>query len=449
MLGGSNHGGRSFAGAYLESMDRAIPPEDAFSHVDAAWLRLDPDYVFAITSVLTFEGHVPFHALECVIRERLLREPRFQQRIRDAELPLVMPYWETDPAFDLSLHLHHLRLPLPSGRAELADWLGKLVSTPLARDRPPWLAYVLDDVEGNTVLVARVHHCVADGVSLVRVLRSLCDEAQNAPAQVGVLPGPPSAGGHLQLGRLPAQTKVAAEILALPDDPHTLLRGKLGHRKAVAWSKPLPVADAKRVAATFDGKVNDVLQACVAGSLRRYLLDRQALPRAKEVRTLVPVYFQNEDEHGLGNHFAIVYLSLPILLEDSLERAREVKQRMDVLKHSESATVGFATLDAFGLAGSQLAHVGNAVLAGKASLLTTNVPGPPGRVTIAGHPVTSMVVWAPPGPNVGTAFTLVSYAGGVRLGVSVDRQWLPDPEQLVSAFEDEFAELCARTLATR
>lgn len=61
--------------------------------------------------------------------------------------------------------------------------------------------------------------------------------------------------------------------LSLSDDP-TLLRGKLGVSKRVAWAEPLDLDDVKAVGRACDCTVNDVLMAAAAGALRSYMLER-------------------------------------------------------------------------------------------------------------------------------------------------------------------------------
>jgi WS/DGAT/MGAT family acyltransferase len=357
----------------------------------------------------------------------------------DAGRPFVAPHWEPDETFDLALHLHHARLPEPGGEAALSTFIADLVSTPLPHDRPLWHAYLVDDVSGATALVVRIHHCIADGVALVRLLLALCDGRVAAPPSVGLAPrATPNAAELVE--RLAREAATVGRLLLLPQDPETPLKGPLGHRKLVAWSRPIPLAEVKRVAAPLGAKVNDVLQACVAGSIRRYLSQLGELPSQRELRSLVPVFLRG-GAHGLGNHFGLVFVDLPVHEPSALGRVREIKRRMDTIKAAEDATVAFAVLDAVGVASPELEHVALEVFTRKASLLTTNVPGPAEAARIGGHALKSLLVWAPTAGYLGLGVTLVSYAGEVRVGVASDSQRVSQPQRLVAAFEQELAEL--------
>ena len=120
---------------------------------------------------------------------------------------------------------------------------------------------------------------------------------------------------------------------------------------------------------------------------------------------------------------------------------------MDRLKEAQDATVAFAVLDAVGLASPALEQVALNVFTRKATLVTTNVPGPPEPTSLAGHRLRTMLVWAPTAAQLGLGFTLVSYADQVRVGVMADAHRVHDPAALVQAFGQELSELSRSTHA--
>ena len=95
-------------------------------------------------------------------------------------LGLACPSWEDDPDFDLDLHLHRLALPPPGDEAALQELVGDLMAQPLDRSRPLWDMYLIDGYGEGTAIVARMHHCIADGIALSRVLLSLTDDVPDA-----------------------------------------------------------------------------------------------------------------------------------------------------------------------------------------------------------------------------------------------------------------------------
>ncbi len=420
------------------------PERTAFSHVDAAWLRMDSrTNPMVITACLRFDGVVPFAMIEALIRERLIPQRRFRERVVDSRLPLSTPQWELDEAFEPSAHIHHVRVPAPADRAAFAALLSDLTSAPLDRARPLWQVHVVDDALGGTALVARLHHCIGDGVSLVELLLSMCDDGRvAAPARVGLArPKRPDSAGELAR-RAASQATTLGRLLLLPPDSASPLKGPLGTRKRVAWSEALPLADVKRIARGLGATVNDVLCAAVAGALRRYLAARGALADAERLRALLPVFFRDDERSGLGNHFGLVFLDYPIHLAEPHARVRAVKQAMDVLKAADDATVAFAVLDAVGTASPELEHIALEIFTKKATLLTTNVPGPSEPVTLGGQPLRELIVFAPVSGYIGLGVTLISYARNVYMSVYADAQLIEHPDEIAEAFADELRALC-------
>ncbi|HEY3358011.1 MAG TPA: WS/DGAT domain-containing protein, partial [Polyangia bacterium] len=419
-------------------------PREPMSHVDAAWLRMDtPENLMIITGLLQFEEPLGVDDLVAMLEERLLRHERFTQRAVPARVPLARPQWELDLDFDLRNHVHRVALKGPDQRRALEDLVGQLMGTPLHRGRPLWEVHLVERFEGGSALIVRIHHSVGDGIALVRLLLGLADGKDAAPPpQVGVRVPPAS---HLWQWAKDRLTDVATlgKMLILPADRRTLLRAPLGRRKLAAFSDPLALAQVKSIAAAASGTVNDVLAACVAGALRRYLRGRGSLPKDLAIRALVPVYVLEGGPRAgsLGNHFGLVFLPLPVGIEDPLERLRSVKRAMDAIKCSSEALVALAVLDVTGATSTEVERIVIDVFTRKASLLMTNVPGPRERVLLAGRRIRGLMFWAPTSGHLGLSVSVLSYGGEVRLMASGDARLLPDPRELTDGFVAELAAL--------
>lgn len=421
------------------------PLRTPLSHVDAAWLRMDsPVNPMVITVALVFEGHIPFGRIERVISERLLPHARFREHVVDPALPLSAPYWQVCEGFQLGNHLHHLRVPAPADRASFAALVSDLMSTRLDPSQPLWQAYVVDDALSGTALVARLHHCIGDGVSLVRLLLSLCDGlAHPAPAQVGLKRAAQSHDPLELSKRALSQATTLGRLLLLPSDTPTPLKGKLGIQKVCAWSEAFDLEPVRVRAHELTATINDVLCAAVTGALRSYLERRDCMRSGLQIRSMVPVFFRDDDPGALGNHFGLVFLDLPVGEADPIRRVRAIKHSMDTIKGADDATVAFGVLDAIGTASADLEHIALDVFTRKATLLTTNVPGPAETILLDGAPVRDLLVWAPVSGYIGLGVSLVSYAGKVRLGVNADRGLVESPQEIVEAFELELRALLA------
>lgn len=440
---------------------------------DAAWLHMDrPTNLMVITAALWFDEPVDWTAVEARVRARLVdRFPRFRARI--VEPPLGLGACRLDPSagFDLAAHLHPVRLDPPGTLESLQTLVGHVMATPLDRRRPLWELYLVDGLDGGSAIVARLHHCLADGITLARVLLSLTDrepdagldlsEATARPDRPAPRRGASSAvrwasrtAGRLaqtaaspkDLGRAAGRAATAlrsgARMVALPPDHRSVLKGRMGPHKRAAWTSAHPLAEVKATGRALGGTVNDVALAAISGALHRYLARRDSL--VPDVRALVPFNLRPLDQPvplGLGNRFGLVFLALPVGLGDPVARLRAVCRRMQAIKRSPDGPVSFAILSAIGLLPVPLEARVVDLFASKASAVITNVPGPTRPVYLAGHPLRGLMAWVPASGHIGLGVSILSYDGALRIGVAADARLVPDAGSLVEDIESELGVL--------
>jgi WS/DGAT/MGAT family acyltransferase len=421
--------------------------ETALTAADGAWWGMDhPTNLMTITAVFTFAEPFEMARLRRLADERLLGFDRFRQRV--VKRGLARPRWVDDPAFSLDDHLHESTLPAPGDRAALEAFVGALMSAPLPKDRPLWQIHLVPFERGHA-MIARVHHCIADGMSLVQVLLSLADtppsfvqpkpRATERDASIrGMVAGDRVRAAFRAGGGL---AKTIGGILDLRADPRTPFRGKLGCAKLAVWSEPIALDDVRAVGRHVGATVNDVLLSAVAGALRRYLDHRDARADGITLRAVVPVNLRRHDDIALGNRFGLVFLPLPVGHRGPLDRLHAVKRAMDAIKRSPEAVVIFGLLRAFGATTVQLLETAVNLLGRKATTVMTNVPGPREPVSFFGRAVDSMMFWVPQSGRLGLGVSILSYCGQVRVGIASDAGLVPDPHRIVEAFHDAFHEL--------
>jgi hypothetical protein len=135
-----------------------------------------------------------------------------------------------------------------------------------------------------------------------------------------------------------------------------------------------------------------------------------------------------------------VFVSLPVGEADPLERLFEVHRCMERLKAGPEAGVALAILEGLGLTSAQVQQALVEFVGAKTTAVITNVRGPRRRVRLAGTAVRGMMFWVPMSGRVGLGVSLLSYAGGVRLGIATDAGLVPDPERLIAGFQRELAD---------
>ena len=467
---------------------------EPMSNVDTAWYRMEEvTNQMTITAVLTFGAPLGIEDMRRILRERFLVFDRFRQRVQLDRRPFSNPRWEEDPSFDLDNHLKLVQLPAPGSKAQLQDLASDLMSRPLDFSRPLWMFHVVEGYEGGGALIVRLHHCIADGVTLVRVLLSLTDatadaslqdtshrngtengtesdDAANDAAEAPPAVDEPPQGGEeepssqsfslrrlasvlKQVGRKSARLaalivrclRVLGKLVWPVPDPDTAFRGTLGRAKRATWSDPVSLEDVKAIGRELGGTVNDVLLTVVTGALRRYLERRSEPTKGLDMRAAVPVNLRPpEAPLAMGNAFGLVFLALPVGTRNPVERLQILRRRMDRLKGSPEAPLLRKIL---GLVGAGMRTLQNGIvsyLARKVTAVATNVPGPQETRYLAGAPLETLMAWVPQAARVGLGISVISYDGQVRLGLATDAHIVPDPEVVIEDFCREFEALRRR-----
>jgi diacylglycerol O-acyltransferase len=456
---------------------------------DNFWLCMDaPTNLMVITAFMEFSVPLDFGRLQTAIANRLASFPRFKQRISRSFVGLGSARWQDDPTYDLRSHLLRVALPNPGKEAQLKEMMSNLIATPLDLAKPPWQIHLIENYGCGCVLFFRIHHCIADGIALIHVLLSMTDTQADAPGAKTRADDsqasktflfPPLTPVIRQLKRAQAAAQsigqtvkqemekivsypphviemakftsdmtsdvfgVLSKLALMPSDPNTAFKGRLGVRKTVAWSRPMALKKIKTIGKAFDGAtLNDVLIAIATGAMRRYLKAKGTRVNNLDLRMMVPVNIRKPGtEFELGNKFSLVVLALPVYISDTTLRLKEIKRRMDHLKISPDAIVGYSLLNFLGMLPFNAAKNAALILANKVSGVLTNVPGPRQPLFFAGKEIKNMMFWVPRIGNIGLGLSIFSYNGHVTLGVAADEKRMPDPAALIQGFEKEMAHL--------
>jgi WS/DGAT/MGAT family acyltransferase len=462
---------------------------ERISGVDTAWLRMEqPTNLMMIVGVFMFEGKLDLRKVKRTVGNRFLAFHRFRQRaVQDA----TGAWWEDDETFDIDSHVHRIALPGKADKAELQALMSDLASTPLDFSKPLWQFHLVENYAGGSALIMRIHHCYADGIALTEVTLSMTHATSQGslalPAEE-IPPGPgpeadfwaqilkPVSGALenatrvgkslLEQGReLAANPELATDVLEgatrkgiefageigklvlMPSDASTRFKGALGVRKTVAWAKPLPLDEVKIMGKALGCSINDVLLAMATGALRGYLASKGDPVDGLEIRAVVPVNLRPAGEgRRLGNYFGLVFLELPIGLDDPLGRLYEIRRRMHELKGSYQPIIVLGLLHAVGYGPKRLQDQVTALLSQNASAVMTNVPGPQHPLYFAGRRILELNFWVPQSGGIGMGVSILSYDGHIQFGLITDEGLVPDPDRIVSRFQGEFDKLMWLTL---
>ena len=467
---------------------------ERMSKVDTAWLRMDSETnLMMILGVWVVKPSISYEAVCQRIEERLLQYPRFGQRV---EPDAMGANWVTVQNFDIRRHVVIEKLPAGSKRREqqaLQARLAELAVQPLDRAHPLWQFHLVENYQGGSALMVRIHHCIADGIALIAVTQSMIDGGTEPPKRRRNRATPESAGdwiadtlirpltdvavkaldaagqgavnamamliepkkgvdkglaGSADLAKLAYQlVRDAAALALMPDDSPTRLKGTPGNTKRVAWCQPIPLDEVKAVGRALNCSVNDVLLSCVAGAIGQYLRSFGDNTLGKEIRAMVPVNLRPiEDAYKLGNRFGLAPVILPIGMENPIERVYETRLRMGQMKGSLQPLLAFGLLAVAGLLIKPAQDAMLSLFSRKTTAVMTNVPGPSQKVRFCGSTLEQNLFWVPQSGTVGLGVSILSYGGGVQFGVITDSVLCPDPQKIIDNFEPEFAKLTLLTL---
>jgi WS/DGAT/MGAT family acyltransferase len=459
---------------------------ERMSRVDNAWLRMDNEVnLMMIVGVWLLKPAIRYDALCRRIEERLLRYPRFRQKVvQDA----LGSSWVEDEDFDLHRHVVRETLPRKRGQSETAalqQRCGELATTPLDPAHPLWHYALIEDFDGGSAVLVRIHHCIGDGISLTSVVMSITDGGRPPPQLSGMglhdddadwlsshviqpltdlavkaidlsgegvsrsmeLVAHPQANSR-ELARIGYRLALDVKALALMDDDSpTRLKGKPIGRKRVAWNEPIPLDEVRSVSKALDASINDVLLACVAGAIGGYLRSIGDDPAGKGIRAMVPVNLRPLDEaYKLGNRFGLAPLVLPIGIENPIERVNAVRAGMGELKGSYQPMLAFGVLAVAGLLNKPAQDALLGLFAKKATAVMTNVPGPAKRLELCGSTLRQSMFWVPQSGDIGLGVSIYSYGGGVQFAIIADQKLCPEPQQIIDRFAPEFEALLMVTL---
>ncbi|WP_060934622.1 wax ester/triacylglycerol synthase domain-containing protein, partial [Smaragdicoccus niigatensis] len=325
-------------------MEHLTPFDALFLQAEDA----DPHASLMIGGVVVIEGPVPTHRefLDAVA-SRLDAVPHARQVVHGFPFDLGAPVWVDDPYFDIAHHVGRTTLPALGDEAALDRLVGHVMDPRLDREHPLWKCWIVEGLpDGRWAILAKMHRCMAGGLSGARLIELLCD--YEAGARVVTIAGPqPKVSTRslsdvilevidlalsprrqaafmarqltspIRLTRTSLQVirglmRYGTDLFAGSSAP--VLNSHLGRHRAFAAART-SLDDVRLIRDTFDTTVNDVALAAIAS----------ALP--------VPVR-ADEILNAIDNRISIMVPSLPVEVADPVARLLAVKNRVSTHEFS-------------------------------------------------------------------------------------------------------------------
>lgn len=410
----------------------------------------------------------------CLPRLHALAPLRYQ--LVDIPWKFHHPMWVQNAEIDVDYHIRKARVAAPGGRRELDQLIGEIASTPLDRGHPLWEMYIADGLADNRIAVIhKVHHVLADGIASANQLAmaiqpqepdvggQLTQVCADSKAPVNLL----AAAGrdHLrQLRRLPrlmnetvtGVSRVRRKVKERgphPDiarnfaPPPTFINHVVTRRRRFATA-PLALADVKETAKYLGVTLNDIVLATAAGALRRLQLQYDGTADAPLIAG-VPVSFNTSPDRLVGNEFTYMTPSLPVHIDDPLERVKLTATSTAIAKENHNL-LGPTLLPSWlaflppattpRIFRTQARRVESAMVM---NLTVSNVPGPRERGRIEGAVVDEIYSVGPIVAGSGMNITVWSYVDQLSISVLTDDRTLNDPHEATDALLASFVEIRA------
>lgn len=452
------------------------------SGLDASFFLLeDENTPLHVASVAVFEGPAPSYGdLIRHIVARLRLVPRYRQRVRSVPLHLGRPVWADDPHFNILYHVRHTAVPAPGTEEQLRNLAGRVLGQRLDRSKPLWEIWLVEGLaDGRWALIAKVHHCMVDGVAgmdLATVMFDLSPDHRPSGDPVPWAPAPePSSLDLLADAARRAVTRpvrqgldVARELGVVRDlrrigafalgagratarftrPAAGSLNGPIGPHRRWCW-QTVPLDEVKAVKRSLGGTVNDVVLAAVTAGYRDLLNARGGLAPDTVVRSAVPVSVREPDRAGvMENRVAAVFVNLPADVDDPVERLRRIREQTEDVKRSEQAagTRTLTRLTDTAVAPALLslaARMPVRLRQGLVQTVTTNVPGPDFPLYVMGRRLLELHPYVPLTGGIRMVTAIVSYCGTLYFGITADFDAVPDLDTFAKGASAGLAELLA------
>jgi len=465
----------------------STPYFEPLSHLDASFLALEtPTTHMHVAGVAIFEagplqrpeGGIDIERIRAHIHGKLQYIPRYRQRL--AFVPAInRPVWVDDDHFNFEYHVRHTSLPRPGSDQQLKLLAGRIVSQQLDRAKPLWELWVVEGLEQDRfAVIAKIHHCMIDGVSGVDLSTILLnvvptETVEEAPAWT---PRPVPNNSQLVVAEVARVARRAVDTLTnlptmrtrsremaktmggralaayeslrsgwLTTASRTPLNPDLGPNRRFDWTET-NLQDVKEIKRSLGGSVNDVVLAIVAGAIRQFLVEERDFKiDDTEFRVMNPVSTRSADQRGaLGNQVAMWLVHLPIAEADPQTRLQKIKEETSRLKSTNQALGASTLVELSRGTPLTLISIANRVVGPMIrpfNLTVTNVPGPQFPMyllesrMIANYPIVPL--WS----QHGLGLAVFSYDGHLQWGIHVDFDAVPDTELVAKALQNATSEL--------
>ncbi len=452
------------------------------SSLDATFLYLEKkECPLHIGSTSIFDGKIPVTKLTRHINARLHLIPRYRQKIVPDPFNIAHPTWEVDENFNVKNHIFEIKSRKKVDLDRLAEIAGEKMTDLMDRDKPLWELYVLNNLEnGQSAMIAKVHHCMVDGISGVDLIKIIFDISPNPeppPAEKEQTAKPLKTdatrmlfdsvlgsieegmnrflemqGGMLYLASSLADPQMAERLphiagvlpaVATPAPPLPF-NGPCSGERRLAWSE-FSFTEARWIKNVLGGTVNDVVLTVLSEAVSRYAKSHGVDLKGRIVRFMVPVSLRQKEKRGsLGNLISILPVEIPLDISRLPDRFKFVNEITAAMKQTKLAE-GLLTVGAMysmmpAPVQSFIGRIADVPLP-PFNMVATNVPGPQIPLYLVGKKMLKHYPYVPVGYGLGLGCAIFSYDKTLYFGLSSDARAMSDVAKFREILDETLADL--------
>jgi len=466
--------------------------------LDSAFILLEnPGTSMNIGAVVELEARSEdpaerFEDLKSIIAARIHEIPVLTQRVVRAPFDMTWPILVEDDRFDLDRHVVRVALPAPGTDEQLDTFVSEFLSRTLSPQRPLWQLLIIEGLEdGRAVLVVKMHHALADGVSFAETIANFFDispevrpPAERADADddeptvttsLGLLrQGMARLREHPQLilenlaswgSRLYEIVRALASVVAVrgrrhatPDQPsifearRTSLNGAAGIEKTFLRTR-VSLAEVRRAAKAREASVTDFVMATTSGALSRLMEERREALK-KDLLAFVPINVRAEGGAAdLGNQISGMLVALHTDVADVEDRVHAISHDSSKSVDEQRAHRARIFQDVPRVLGPTLVSFGGKLVSAfglfdhlpMANVMISSVPGPPIPLWLSGRRVVSAAPYGPLLGSISLNITVLGFGENLEFGILGCAKTMSDLDRLRDLIFEEATALISAT----
>jgi len=316
-------------------------------------------------------------------------------------------FWYNTSNFDLGNHIKYLNQREPEqiiNQLEMQKLKAKFGTTGFDPEQSPWEVLLVPRYEHETdptikcLVIARFHHCLADGQSLIKLMERLGVKEWEEP--------------KFLLENSENKCRIFQKLSVTPlrllvEVPYTFWNLVLFSNDDNQWIKTvmknpinssvsqdtdqIPITILKKINQTSKHKLNvaSIIIALVAQAIQRGLERNDAKGNINKIHFTLPWPRPNHPG-GLCNHFTMVKLPVVVDKNDAVKTAQNISAQFDRIIHSMEPLVFLVLTNLMECLPTAWVPKSESLLLSTCNL--TNVAGPVKQVDIAGVQVQSIEV---------------------------------------------------------